>query len=102
NLGDGRPYGVLVDCSGASCVTLKLGVEFNAASVIVPAQAAFHFASPHHFETGDSVIYDCQGGSPITTDTGTLTCGGTYTVFKIDENNIRLASGATGGTYTFT
>ena len=91
-LGDGRTYGVIVTC-GTSCNTLMLGVEFNAAGVVNTAKGALAFSDPHNFETGDRVVYDCNGGGVIgTKPVNGLICGATYYVFKIDEFLIRLSA----------
>ncbi|MFN2609691.1 MAG: hypothetical protein ABR507_02275, partial [Actinomycetota bacterium] len=104
-LNDGQTYGVIVGCSGtpASCMTLKLGVEFDAGGAFDAATASIMFSQPHNLKTGDQIIYDCNGGSAfVTKPAGGLTCGGTYTVFKVDGNRIRLRSGAPLSTYNFT
>ena len=98
-LHDGRTYGVIE----TSDSTLKLGVEFNAGGSVDLGRAAITFGREHNLETGDSVVYDCNGGSPFGTNpAGGLVCGATYTVFKVDDRTLRLASGATGGAFSFT
>ncbi len=98
-LHDGRTYGVI----NVDDTTLKLGIEFNAAGVVDTGKAAIHFATEHNLETGDVVIYDCNGGSAIGTNPpGGLVCGGTYNVFKLDERTIRLSNGVPSGFYEFT
>ncbi len=100
-LGDGRTYGVIV----TGTTTLQLGVEFNAAGVVDTARGALTFAQEHNFETGDRVVYDCNGGGAFGTQPAAgLICGQPYYVYKVDEFAIRLSTVALpdGGTTVYT
>ncbi|WP_203230655.1 calcium-binding protein [Agromyces humi] len=88
-LGDGRTYGVIkVDDT-----TLRLGVQFNAAGVVSVATATLHFPGGHNLRTGDTVVYNCNGGGALgTLPVSGLTCGNSYYVYAVDEFDLRLST----------
>ncbi len=90
-LGDGRTYGVIkVDNN-----TLRLGVQFDAATAVAVPTATLYFPGGHNFVTGDRVVYNCNGGGVLgTLPVSGLTCGNAYYVYAVDEFNLRLSTTA--------
>ena len=88
-LTDGRVYPVIT--VPGSNTTLKLGPSFDAAQVNTTNDTIV-FASPDDLQTGDEVVYEDNGGTPI----GGLTSGDTYLVRVIDPETIKLVDPSQG------
>ena len=86
-LTDGRVYPVIK----VNDTTLKLGPSFDASRVNTVNDTVV-FSSPHDLQTGDQVIYENNGGTPI----GGLTPGNPYLVRVIDPFTIKLVDPAQG------
>ena len=71
--------------------TLELGAAFNAATVNL-ANDTITFPGPDDLQTGDKVIYENSGGTPV----GGLTPGNLYLVRVIDPQTIKLVDPALG------
>src|SRR5262249_5357747 len=61
--------------------------DASSASAVNLAADTIAFASPHGFVTGEEIIYQDEGGTPI----GGLTGNQTYWVIKVSDTVIKLA-----------
>ncbi len=90
-LTDGRLYPVIA----VSSSTVEFGVTFDAATAVndydAPANVTndtITIPNADDLQTGDEVVYDPNGGTPI----GGLTPGATYQVIVINSDTIKLAN----------
>ncbi|MGA2700304.1 MAG: hypothetical protein ABSH35_04325 [Isosphaeraceae bacterium] len=86
-LTDGSVYPVIA----VNPYTLELGPSFDAAQVNTTNDTIV-FASPDDLQTGDEVVYEDNGGTPI----GGLTSGDPYLVRVIDPETIKLVDPTQG------
>ncbi|MCA9140751.1 MAG: hypothetical protein KDB00_28455, partial [Planctomycetales bacterium] len=83
-----RRYGVLKQSDTVLSLGAIVRSESGDETLVDRQRDEIRFAAQHFLESGDQVIYQNDGGSPIADSGGALS--GTYTVEKIDGTTIKL------------